>query len=178
MITPDQGHRRHRSHRFARIIGLVIVIAVIFIFGVVAGAFGAGSKAAPAPSPAVTVTAPAQPAPAVTVTETAAPSASPGQVLLKRSGSGNWNSPPFQVSPDSPQLQVTYRYSGNYSSGSADNFSLVIKSADDDNLVDNTISGSGGTTTDVYPDTSSGDTTYHLEMGASGSWSVTITEVS
>lgn len=126
------------------------------------------------------------PGPTVTVNETetetvtATPQATPGQVILKHSGTGSWNSPPFEVGGGSPQLEVTYSYHGNGASCcGADNFSADIKSADDDQTVANDFeSWSGSKTNEVYPDTSSGDTTYHLEVTASGSWSFTITEVS
>lgn len=128
------------------------------------------------PAPAVTITQ-SVPGPTVTVTQT--PVAQPGQVLLKHSGSGNWNSDPFQVSSDSPQLRVTYTYSGNGSDGSPDNFSADIENGTDDQLVANDISWSGGKTTNIYPDPSlSNSTSYHLSVSATGSWSFTVTEVS
>ena len=120
------------------------------------------------------------PGPTVTETQTvtASPSATPGQVLLSTSGNGNggttWESQPFQVSANSPALKITYSYSGNVDStlGQPSNFALSIQSSSDSNLVANTVASSGGTTTMVYPDTSSGDTTYHVEVQAAGQWSV------
>jgi hypothetical protein len=126
--------------------------------------------------PTVTVTT------TVTVTQTqtvtASPSTTAGTVLLKQSGSGNWNSPAFQVGTTSPELQVIYSFSGNDLGGQASNFIADVESSDDDQNVANTIASSGGNTTDIYPNTSSGDTTYHLSVEADGSWSFTITELS
>jgi len=84
------------------------------------------------------------------------------------------------VNANSPALKVTYSYSGNVDNitGTASNFILNINSSSDRNSVANTIASSGGTTTMVYPDTSSGDTAYYVEVQAAGHWSVTVTEVS
>lgn len=76
------------------------------------------------------------------------------------------------------QLEVTYSFRGNGSDGLPSHFSLAINSGGDINLVADTVALSGGTTTMVYPNTSTGDTTYHVEVQASGRWSVTVTKVS
>jgi len=88
------------------------------------------------------------------------------------------DSPTFQVGSSAPELKVTYSYSGNESGKQPANFALSLQSNDDEQLIVNTIASSGGDTTMVYPDVSSGDTTYHAEVVAAGSWQLTITELS
>lgn len=180
-MNPDdytaQGPPRHGrpplSKNSRRLLGGLLIAAGIGVL-LAAVALGGGTTTRAVPGPTVTVLMTAPPA---TVTVTATPSATPGQVILKHSGTGNWNSPPFQVSAGLPQLTVTYTFTGNTLGGQPDNFTADIKSGNDDQLVANTIAGSGGATTTIYPDTSSGDTAYHLEIMASGSWSFTVTEV-
>lgn len=171
--TRPPRHGRKTLTRAQRyFLGYTLVTILAVLLGVTLSAHTAVRTV---PGPAVTML---ETAPAVTVTQTvtASPAVSAGQVLLKRSGSGNWSSPPFQVGASSPQLTVTYVFSGNYLGGQPDNFAASIKSSGDSQLAVNTIAGSGGMTTTVYPDVSSGDTAYHLEIMASGSWSFTITE--
>lgn len=186
---------RH-PRRWLRIAGYVG--AGIALVGIGAGIGSAGktttvtktvtvTKNVPVPGPTVTVTKNV-PGPTKIVykdrtvyktkTVYAPLSAAPGHVLISRSGSGEWNSEPFTVTGDSPVLKVTYSYWGNSSGYGGDNFIAHIDSASDMNSVANTIATSGGKTTMIYPDLSSGDTAYHLEVQATGQWSFTITQVS
>lgn len=93
-------------------------------------------------------------------------------------GSGQWNGPSFKVLGHNPVLKVTYHYSGNGDSFSANNFVADLMSPDDDLQIANDIAYSGGKTTRLYPDLSfGGSRRYHLEVQiASGSWSFTIKE--
>jgi len=74
-------------------------------------------------------------------------------------------------------LTVRYSYSGNILAGetTGDNFTADLKSGSDDQQIANEIGVSGGKTTTLYPDTSGGNL-YHLEVTATGPWSVTITQ--
>jgi hypothetical protein len=100
-----------------------------------------------------------------TVTQTVAP---PALTVARYSGSANWNSPQFTVSGD--PLTVTFSYSNNQDS----NFIVDIKSSNDDQSVANEIGTSATKTTTIYPDTSSGDTAYHVEITAQGNWTIVI----
>ncbi len=100
-----------------------------------------------------------------TVTNTVPP---PALTIAKYSGTGDWNSPQFTVS-GSP-LTVTFTYSNNQDS----NFIADLKSGSDDQSIANEIGTSASKTTTIYPDTSSGDNTYHLEILATGSWTIVI----
>lgn len=93
----------------------------------------------------------------------------PKPAVLTYSGTSNWTSPPFKVT--SGTVTVTYSYSNNQDS----NFIADITSQDqgDDQSISNTIGTQGGTTTTLYP-TETGSA-YHLDIIASGSWTVTIT---
>ncbi len=126
------------------------------------------------PGPAVTVTVPG-PTVTVTITKTAQP-----PVLMTKtfSGSGQWNSPEFTLSCQTPAVKVTYSYSGNDLGGSASNFMADIQTpgTGDDQQIANTIASSGGTTTTVYPDTSVAGSRYYLSVQADGSWSFTLSE--
>ena len=168
-IRPE--HYRDKPRRIAGAVFIGVGVLLIIIGTVTIVRSGNGGS----PSPAVTVF---RTAPPVTITQTVTPSATPGQVLLKHNGTGIWVSPPFLVSSSAPQLTVTYTFSGNLIGGQPDNFAADISSADDTQRFANTIAASGGGTTTVYPDTTSGDATYHLDVMASGSWTVTITEIS
>lgn len=170
--TPPGSGRRRSPYRIASWI-LAAAGTVLFITGLAAIA-GSGDGT---PGPAVTVLSPG-PAVTQTVTWTVTATAAPGQVVLKHSGTGNWASAPFQVSSSSPRLMVAYSFSGNLIGGQPDNFAADISSGSDIQRFVNTIAASGSATTDVYPDVSSGDTTYHLDVMASGSWTITITEIS
>lgn len=187
MITPDTigsepPRRRARVPRWARIAFSIAGAFILLGIGASIGASSARTAAKPEPSvtvytPGARVTVPPETVTAAPVTVTATPQARPGQVLLRHSGSGNWNSAPFQVSGDSPQLTVTYSYSGNGSDGSPDNFTADIENGSDDQLVANDIAWSGGKTTSIYPDTTTGGgTSYHLAVQATGSWTFTVTE--
>jgi len=108
---------------------------------------------------------------------TPAPAAPASGVLLSQSGTGSWNSEPFTVNGDAPQLKVTYWYTGNATMGSGDNFIADITSSDDMLSIANDIATSGGKTTTVYPDVSYGGShVYHLEVEATGSWHFTVTQ--
>jgi hypothetical protein len=151
----------------------VLCSVVFFLLGIAAGSAGSGTpSSAPSPASTASVTPPATRA----TTAAPHPKSTPSSVtLLHVSGSGNYNSAPFTVGGDDPQLVVTYTFSGNADESGPDNFIAdVISSGDDQNIV-NTIAASGGTTTRVYPEPD-GDTSYHLSVQASGSWSFTITE--
>ena len=143
----------------------------------------AGSKpAAATPAPTVTVTViQHDPAPTATqttrvkVTQTA--TVAPAAITVARySGTGSWNSPQFTLSGQ--PLTVKFSYSGNSlpGEGSGDNFMADLTSSSDDLQIANEIGVSGGKTTTLYPDTSLGSSVYHLEVQATGYWSVTITQ--
>jgi hypothetical protein len=124
------------------------------------------------PGPTVT-----QPGPTVTQqAPTPKPAPKPvSNVLFDGSGSGTWNSKPFQVS-DGP-LTVTYSYDHNTSGYGGDNFYADVASNDDDLSITNDIAVSGGKTTTVYPNTSFGGShSYHLEVTATGHWHFKITQ--
>jgi hypothetical protein len=97
--------------------------------------------------------------------------------LAHYSGSGQWNSPPFKLVGDNPEVKVTYSYSGNGDSFGADNFIADMVSSGDDVSIANDIAYSGGKTTRLYPDVSfGGSRRYHLEIQASGNWTFTVKE--
>jgi hypothetical protein len=106
------------------------------------------------------------------VTQSAAPAPvpSPTATVLRYSGTSNWNSPPFTITGNS--MTVTYTYSGNQDS----NFiaDMVANDQGDHLSIANTIGTSGGTTTTLYPTESAGSQ-YHLEITATGSWTIKIT---
>jgi len=142
-------------------LGLLGVVLII-VLPIVAG----GGSSTPGSAPAASTSAhpkagqPAKPQQAT-------------KALLSRSGKGNWNSPPFHVT-GSP-IKVTFRFSGNSSLGSGDNFIMdVISPANFDDLsIANTIGVHGGKTTTVYP-SSAGQ--YHVEIQATGDWAIKLTQ--
>jgi hypothetical protein len=171
-------------YRRAWFVGLLGLIGGAIIAGTAASGSGKTTVRTVA-GPTVTQEVPGptvtQDVPGPTVTQqapTPKPAPKPvSNVLLDRSGSGQWNSTQFQVG-DGP-LTVTYSYDGNSSfGGSGDNFMADIVSGSSDSLsVANDIAVSGGKTTTVYPDTSFGGShSYHLEVTATGHWHFKITQ--
>jgi hypothetical protein len=133
------------------------------------GGCAAGTPAA-APASAATVTAVATvPGPATVP---------PGTVLLRKSGTGNWQSPLFTVGTGTPILKVVYRFSGNTAAGMPAVFSAEIDSAADTHLFVSEIADAGGpATTTVTPSVQAGDRAYYLLVSAAGPWSFTVTEI-
>lgn len=88
--------------------------------------------------------------------------------VLTYSGSSNWNSPPFNVS--SGTVTVTYSYSNNQDS----NFiaDMVAGDQGDDQSIANDIGTAASKTTTLYP--SEVGSQYHLEITASGAWTIKI----
>jgi hypothetical protein len=178
---------RHRKDHRRRNAFLIAGLSLALGIGIGAAAASGGTKTVThdVAGPTVTQQVPAptvtQQVPGPTVTQQApAPKPAPkpvSNVLLDRSGSGQWNSTQFQVG-DGP-LTVTYSYDGNSSfGGSGDNFMADIVSGSSDSLsVANDIAVSGGKTTTVYPNTSFGGShSYHLEVTATGHWHFKITQ--
>jgi hypothetical protein len=121
-------------------------------------ACGGSSGSSSTPTVTVTHTVPA--------THAAAPAPKP--VVLRFSGSGTWNSPPFKVGS---KIIVKYRYSDNTDGYGGDNFIANVENNGDDQNVANDIAVSGGKTTTLYPDTSfGGSSMYHLSVTATGPW--------
>ena len=108
-----------------------------------------------------------------------APAAPASQVLLSTSSAGNWTSAPFQVTGSSPELKVTYSFSGNSLPGesSGDNFVLYVDSGSDMNLPPARPRSRAARPPTCTADTSTGDTGYPVQIEADGPWTVTITQV-
>ena len=138
------------------------VIKVAALAGSAAVALGIGLGAC---SSAPSSSAPAGPSTHAAATHSAP---APKPVVLRFSGSGTWNSPPFKVGPT---VIVKYRYSDNTSGFGGDNFVADVESSGDVQSIANDIAVSGGKTTTLYPDTSfGGSNMYHLSVTATGPW--------
>jgi len=180
--VPDLPPRPPRRHRVRTTILASVAGLALLIIGLSIGSAGSNPAAAK-PAPTITVIQhDAAPAPTatqtthVTVTQTATV-APPAITVARYSGTGTWNSPQFTLSGQ--PLTVTFSYSGNSlpGEGSGDNFMADITSGSDDLQIANEIGVSGGKTTTLYPDLSGGGSSaYHLEIQATGYWSVTITQ--
>ena len=147
-----------------------IAIPAIAIAGFGLAACGSQShvavKAAPSSSaPAAAATQ--APAPVATTT---APVPPPAPVVHSYSGYSDWNSPEFDI-PSGSTVSVQYSYWNNNDG----NFIAELDANGDMNSIANTIGTSGGTTTSVYPNVLDSGGSYHLEITATGSWSVKIT---
>ena len=173
---PSRPPRKHHYGRTALIGAGVLVVAAVSA-GVASAA--AGDKTpAPVVTPTVTVTQTvAGPTPTVThttnvkVTRTAYVPPAP-QPVARYSGTGNWNSDQFALSGN--PVTVKFSYWNNTSGYGGDNFIADITNSDLDDLsIANEIATAGGKTTTLYP---SSDGLYHLEVQATGSWTVTITQ--
>jgi hypothetical protein len=138
------------------------VIKVAALAGSAAVALGIGLGAC---SSAPSSSAPAGPSTHAAATHAVAASE---PVVLRFSGSGTWNSPPFKVGS---KVIVKYRYSDNTSGFGGDNFVADVESPGDVQSIANEIAVSGGKTTTLYPDTSfGGSNMYHLSVTATGPW--------
>lgn len=176
--TPPRPPRKRHYARNMLIGAGVFVVAAVSA-GV--GAAAAGS-ATPKPAPTVTVTQQVQvpgPTPTVThttnvkVTKTRYVPPAP-QAVAHYSGTGNWNSSEFSLNGN--PVTVRFSYWNNTSGYGGDNFIADITNTGYDDLaIANEIAVSGGKTTTLYP---SGSGLYHLEVQATGPWTVTITQSS
>jgi hypothetical protein len=171
---PDH-HNRNRV-----LAGAGAVVALVIGIAVGASASGTTTVTKPVPGPTITATQTvAGPTPTVTqtthvkVTQTVNVPP-PALTVASYHGTGSWNSPQFNVS-DGAVLTVRFSYWNNTSGYGGDNFIADIVSSGDNLSLANDIAVSGGKTTTVYPDTSlGGSNLYHLEVQATGPWSVTI----
>jgi hypothetical protein len=95
--------------------------------------------------------------------------------LARFSGTGQQNSQTFKILGGNPVLRVTYRFRGNTSGYGGDNFIADLVSRDDDIQIANVIAVGGSKTTRLYPDLSyGGSPVYHLEVQATGPWTVVV----
>lgn len=169
---------RH-PHHWYRPRNILLGGGVALVAFAATGVIVSASTAKPRPAPTVTATEQITvPGPTPTVTKTTHVKVTetkivppPQLTVASYTGTGNWNSPQFTVSGG--PLTVKFSYWNNTTGYGGDNFIADLTSSDDDLSIANDIATSGGKTTTLYPSSSN---PYHLEVTATGPWSVTITE--
>jgi predicted lipoprotein len=156
------------------------IVSAALVASAAIGLAACGSVQAPGPgSAASSALPPAATQPASPVAAQAANRVVPKPAVYTFNNSGTWDSPAFRV-PDGATVEVTYSYRNNIMAGedSGDNFMAELDSSGDANSIANAIAVSGGTTTTLSPDTSSGDSnSYHLDVRATGRSAFTVTVI-
>lgn len=119
-----------------------------------------------------------QPAAARTTPVTASASTGPKMVTKVFSGRGDWTSAPIHfgcTGGTGLPLTATYRFSGNETTGSADNFEAEVDDSQGAQvgMIENTIAVSGAKTTSLYPGESNVPP-FHLSVTAAGDWTITL----
>lgn len=174
-------------------------LAAVPVAGLIAGLAACGSthtvtKTITVPGPVVTQHVPGPvkvvhappvvktvrvPVPGPTVTKTVtvpAPPPSPGQQIAQFSGSGNENTPAFNV-PGTGDYIVSWSFSGNSSGYGGDNFSMSLTGQNTfTDSLPNDIAVSGHGSTEVTGD--SGTDSFNVQADDGASWTVTVDSAS
>lgn len=176
-LPPVPGPQRSKHKARNRTLGGIGAVLALGL-GIAIGASTSTTTIKTVAGPTVTQTATVA-GPTPTVTQTAHVKVTqtvnvppPALTVATYHGQGSWNSPQFSLS--GAPVTVKFSYWNNSSGFGGDNFIADITDGNVDDLsFANEIATSGGKTTTLYP---SGSGLYHLEVQATGPWSVTITQ--